>query len=253
MSNVARIDPPSPQIARMMEQSAMVSMIERVALDPNASLDKLERMLAMKERLDAQAARKAFDLAMSAAKAEIPPIVKNREVDFTGKTGIRTHYKHEDLAEIARTIDPILSAHGLSYRFRTSQDAGRVTVTCIVSHRDGHFEENTLSGGADESGNKNPLQAVASAISYLSRYALKAALGLASSMEDDDGKKAAAGGTISADQFRAIRELMDRSGADEGRFVRHFRIEALHDLPVARYGEADAMLRRKLAEKEASQ
>ena len=163
MSDLAQIDPPTPAIQRIMEQSAMVSMIERVALDPNASLDKLERMLAMKERLDEQAARKAFDLAMSAAKAAIPPILKNREVDFTSSKG-RTHYRHEDLAEIARTVDPILSEHGLSYRFRTAQNGREVSVTCIVSHRDGHFEENTLTAAADESGNKNHLQAVGSAI-----------------------------------------------------------------------------------------
>lgn len=64
-----------------------------------------------------------------------------------------------------------------------------VTVTCIISHRDGHFEENTLSAGRDESGNKNSIQAVGSTLTYLQRMTLKASLGLAAS-DDDDGASA---------------------------------------------------------------
>jgi hypothetical protein len=109
----------SPRLVAIADP--MVSMIERVVMDPTASLDKLERMLAMKERLDATNARKAFDHAISAAKAEIPPIIKSREVDFTGNTGKRTHYHHEDMAGIARVVDPILGKFGLSYRYRTTQ------------------------------------------------------------------------------------------------------------------------------------
>lgn len=241
------IIPAEPQVVAIADP--MVSMIERVVMDPNASLDKLERMLAMKERLDATNARRAFDAAISEAKAEIPPIIKNRTVDFTGKTGIRTHYKHEDMAEIARTVDPILGRHGLSYRYRTLQEAGRVTVTCVMSHRDGHSEETTLSGAPDDSGNKNSLQQVGSTITFLQRYTLKAALGLAASHDDDARAATPDAGSISADQFLALRDLLDKSGSDEGRFLKFFKVETLDEFPVARFGEADKMLRAKIAEK----
>lgn len=162
----------------------MVSMIERIALDPNADLDKLERMLAMKERLDEQNAKVAFAHALSVARANMPPILKDATVDFTSQKG-RTHYKHETLAGIAKAIDPILSENGLSYRFRTNQNDGRVLVTCIVSHRDGYSEETSLSASPDQSGNKNNFQAVGSAVTYLQRYTLKAALGLSAEVDDD--------------------------------------------------------------------
>jgi hypothetical protein len=78
----------------------------------------------------------------------------------------------------------------LSYRFRTETPInGPVIVTCIVSHRDGYSEENSLSAGRDDTGNKNSLQAMGSAITYLQRYALKASLGLAAGI-DDDGRTA---------------------------------------------------------------
>ena len=109
---------------------------------------------------------------MAAAKAEIPVIAKNRTVDLTSPKG-RTHYKHEDLAEIARTVTPILAKHGLSYRYRTSSVPNEpVTVTCIVSHRGGHAEENILAAGRDESGNKNSIQAIGSTITYLQSQAV---------------------------------------------------------------------------------
>ena len=43
----------------------MVSMIERVALDPNASIEKLERMLAMRESIMAADAKAAFSTAFA--------------------------------------------------------------------------------------------------------------------------------------------------------------------------------------------
>src|SRR6184192_1899984 len=89
-----------------------MAMIDR-ALSSNATPETLERLLALQERWEASQARKAFDEAMSAAKAEIPVISKNRTVDFTSNAG-RTHYRHEDLAEIARTVNPILGKYGLS-------------------------------------------------------------------------------------------------------------------------------------------
>src|SRR5690242_5808471 len=104
-------DAPSPAITPM-------DMLNN-AVERGADITVLEKLMALQERWEANQARKAFDEAMAAAKAEIPTIRKNRTVDFTSTKG-RTHYRHEDLAEIAETVNPILSKHGLSYRFRTS-------------------------------------------------------------------------------------------------------------------------------------
>jgi len=154
------------------------------AVQRGLPVETLNALMDFQERHAAFEARKAFDAAMAAAKSEIPVILKNREVDFTSAKG-RTYYKHEDLAGIAKIVDPILAQHGLSYRFNTVTDKDGVTVTCIVSHRDGHSEKNTLNAGSDNSGNKNSIQAIGSTITYLQRYTLKAALGLAASNDDD--------------------------------------------------------------------
>lgn len=216
------------------------------AVASGASIEVVEKLMALHERWEANQGRKAFDEAMAAAKAEIPVIFKSREVDFTSAKG-RTHYRYEDLAEIAKTINPILGKHGLSYRFRTTSPANEpVTVTCIVSHRQGYSEENTLSAGRDESGNKNSIQAIGSTLTYLQRMTLKAALGLAAS-SDDDGKAAESVETITDDQVNTLRDLIEEVGADLPKFCAYLRVEALADLRQSDFKRAVAALEAKRA------
>lgn len=160
-----------------------LDLIQR-AVQSNAQVDVMEKLLGLQERWERNEARKAFDNAISKAKSEIPVIRKGNVVDFTSSRG-RTSYSYEDLATIAATIDPILSKYGLSYRFRTNSDSKSVTITCVLSHSAGHCEENSLYAPHDASGNKNAIQAVGSAVTYLQRYTLKAALGLAAAADDD--------------------------------------------------------------------
>jgi hypothetical protein len=237
------IIPEREQLPAVVTPMAMLAK----AVEGGADIDVLEKLMGLSERWEANQARKAFDNAMSAAKAEIPVILKNRVVDFTSQKG-RTHYRHEDLAEIARTVSPILAKHGLSYRYRTTSNLNEpVTVTCIVSHRDGHFEENTLSAGRDESGNKNSIQAVGSTLTYLQRMTLKAALGLAAS-DDDDGAAISTGDKITDQQRTALVDLADEVGADKVAFCKYMKIASLADLPTKDFNRAVAALNKKRAQ-----
>jgi hypothetical protein len=169
-------------------EATPMSMLQ-IAVQKGMDAATIKDLLALQKEYEANEARKAFNEAMAEAKSEIPVIHKNKEVDFTSSKG-RTNYRYEDLAEIARTVDPILAKHGLSYRFRTSSNVNEpVMVTCIIAHRLGHSEENTLAAGKDDSGNKNSIQAIGSTLTYLQRMTLKASLGLSAST-DDDGRGA---------------------------------------------------------------
>lgn len=223
----------------------MLQMLDR-AVQIGAGVDVLERLIALQERREASVARAEFDEAISAAKAEIPVIAKNRLVDFTGKSGVHTRYRHEDFAEVARTVDPVLGRHGLSYRFQTENDTKSVKVTCVLSHRAGYSERTSLTADHDVSGNKNSIQAIGSTVTYLQRMTLKAALGLAAS-DDDDGK--ASGdpvGVISAEQSAALNALADEAGADKAKLCAHFGIDAIPELSARDYGKADLLLRQRL-------
>lgn len=202
--------------------------IVRAAL-ATGNIEMYREAVALAKDMDAFAARKAFDNAMADAKAAIPTIRKNREVDSgerNGKQGPK--YRFEDLAEIARTIDPILGEHGLSYRFKVSSEVNQpVRVTCVVSHRAGHFEETTLTSGRDDGPGRNAIQQIGSTITYLQRYTLKAALGLAAS-HDDDGSASErtrpveyvpSPGSITEDQAANLREALEAKDASEKAFL----------------------------------
>ena len=231
---------------------------EPVAMTPMAMLDKaiasgagvdvLERLMSLQERWQAGEARRAFDEAMAAAKSEIPVIAKNREVDFTSGKG-RTNYRHEDLAEIARTVDPILSKFGLSYRYKVSSAPNEpVTVTCIVSHRSGHSEETTLTAGRDESGSKNSIQSIGSTVTYLQRYTLKAALGLAAST-DDDGGASETPDFINQDQLSQLIELAEEVGANKEAFCKYLRVGSIAEIPADQFQHAVNLLEAKRSRK----
>jgi hypothetical protein len=244
---------PAP-IVPVSEGAAILSMIERAAKDPSVDIEKFERLMAMRERVEDRQSKQAFDNAVSLAKGEIGPIHKNRVVDFTSSKG-RTNYRHEDFAEVARVVDPVLKRFGLSYRFRSAQDGAKLSLTCILSHRDGYAEETTLEAAKDESGNKNAIQAVGSAATYLQRYTLKLALGLAASEQDDDGRASGASGDdgpINADQYAELLRVADSVGAtpdDENQLLRLYKIETLHHLPASKLAEAIARIKQKGARK----
>lgn len=227
-----------------------MDMLDR-AIASGAGIDVLEKLMALQERYEKNQGRKAFDNAMAAAKAEIPVIFKSRTVDFTSAKG-RTHYRYEDLAEVAKTVTPILGKYGLSYRFRTSSAANEpVTVTCIVSHRDGHSEENTLVGPRDDSGNKNSLQQIGSTLSYLQRMTLKASLGLAAS-DDDDGRLSgnADSGPISADQVETIRREITDTATEEASFLKWLDAPSIEEIPaihMTKIMQSFAAKRRRMA------
>jgi hypothetical protein len=202
------------------------------AVERGADLDMIEKLMNLQERWEASQARKAFDEAISAAKADIPPIER------TGKG--HNDKRYATFAAIARVVDPIISRHGLSYRFRTTQ-GDRISVTCILSHKSGHFEETTLSGPPDASGSKNAIQAIGSTLTYLQRYSLVQMLGLAAA-DDDDGKSGAIAedyvpppGSISSEQAENIRQQLRLKNCSEKAFLQWANQKRIEDIPEDLY------------------
>lgn len=157
-----------------------------IAMNQGADLDRLERLMAMQERWEANEARKAFVVALAAFKADPPELHKNKQVKFTTGKGT-TEYKHATLDEVALQIGAAMAPHGLSFRWNVEQAPGQVRVTCTLTHILGHSEAVTMVGAADDSGSKNPIQAVGSTVTYLQRYTLLAASGMAVKDQDNDG------------------------------------------------------------------
>jgi hypothetical protein len=191
--------------------------------------------------------KRQFLRAFALAQAELPSIVKDREVDYTSKrTGEQTHYKYEDLGKMLDQLRPVLSKHGLSLRFPTeSLPNGVLKMTAILAHDDGHEEMSSMTGQSDTSGSKNPNQAQGSTASYLQRYLTKMLLGFAAAY-DDDGR--ASGGveeevlleSINAEQLQKLTEELVAAHASSDDFLtlvrrKYPKVKELGDIPAEAY------------------
>lgn len=154
-----------------------------LAIEKGMTVDGLEKLMAMQERFEAKESRKRFYEALAEFQSKCPVLKKSKTVSFN-----QTKYKYAPLSEVVTQIKDILSEVGLSFRWEIKDENLNLNVTCIITHKDGHFESTSMSASADDSGAKNKIQARGSAISYLQRYTLIGSLGISSADEDTDGK-----------------------------------------------------------------
>jgi hypothetical protein len=159
------------------------TMFERLAADPNVPVEKLEKLIEMQERIMRFNAEMAFNSAFSEMSAAMPTVGKN------GKSLNGPYATLEDIIEATR---PVLHRFGFAMSHKTTQAAGKILVTGILTHRQGHAMTSEFEASADTSGNKNAIQALGSANSYGRRYTTKDLLNIATRLEDDNGRSTSA-------------------------------------------------------------
>lgn len=160
------------------------SQLMAIALNAKADPEVLKKLMDLQERWDANQARKAYVEAMAAFKRDAPSVLKrDKLVDYHNGT----KFRHATLGSITDQLTGLMSKHGLHASFETHTDDKQtlIKVTCHITHVDGHRESTTLSGPPDDSGKKNKIQQVGSSVTYLQRYTLLAALGIATADQDD--------------------------------------------------------------------
>lgn len=149
-----------------------------IALENNADVDKLEKLMLMQERWDANQAKKAYFDALTNFQKKAPVIKKVKQGH---------NYKYAPLSDIVAQIKNALHECGLSFRFEQNHNEG-IEITCVVTHVDGHSERTMMKAAPDTSGSKNIIQAAGSTVTYLQRYTLIGALGISTADEDMDGR-----------------------------------------------------------------
>ncbi len=178
---VAQLELPSVPTAL----ATPMRMLE-IAVQNNADIDKLRQLMDLADRWEKNEARKAFVEAMTMFKSEPIHILKSKKVDIQGGA----KFKHATLADVVDGVVSTLSKYGLSHTWITEQVERQIKVICVITHKQGHSERTELVAPPDDSGKKNGIQQVGSTITYLQRYTLMAACGLAAKDMDDDGATA---------------------------------------------------------------
>lgn len=211
-------------------------------------LEKLEKFMELQEKWEKTEAKKAYAKAMTSFKENPPNINKDRHVKYQTDKGV-TEYNHASLANVCDKINIHLSAHGLHASWATTQNNGNITVTCTITHNDGHSESTSLTAAPDTTGRKNSIQAVGSTISYLERYTILALTGLATIEMDNDGQRDEVE-YITDKQISTLRDYFNSLSVDETKFLAYLKAESVETIPAKQYNKAITALKEKEAKKE---
>lgn len=183
--------------------------ITTAANDPNIDVNKVERLLAMHERMHERAAEQKFNSAMTKAQAAMGPISADAVNPQTRST-------YASYAQLNRALRPIYTKNGFALSFDTddSPKENHIRVLCYVSHAAGHVRTYKCDMPADGKGAKGgdvmtKTHAQGSAMTYAQRYMLKLIFNVAIGENDDDGNGA---GQAQADAAanQVLAALMDR-------------------------------------------
>lgn len=154
--------------------------ILRFAVEHNASVETIERMMAVRRELRQEAAKEAFDRALADFQSECPIIVKSKD-------GAKQAYKYAPLDDIVHQTRELIRKHGFSYSITGDFEPGFVQAVCTIKHSAGHSEESRFKAPID---NKNPMmtdpQRYGGAMTFAKRYAFCNAFGILTADEDRD-------------------------------------------------------------------
>jgi hypothetical protein len=258
-AQVPAIQQNAPSTAVALAMTYSPPEVLALAIKSAATVDVIERLAALAERWQIaqaeRAAAAAFNGAFVDAKSEIPVITKNRHVKFAAKDANKPDidYWHEDLGEIARVVDPILTKSGLAYRWQLEDiEGGRFKVTCFLFHRDGHSVNAWATAARDTSGSKNDIQGMSSSHTYLKRATLKAVLGLAAGDKDDDGRAAPnepvplPADAVTHEQLTLILDLANRTNTTTDAICEWLSIPTINHLNQKQVDQTMVALKKKL-------
>jgi hypothetical protein len=213
--------------------SAVVALIERMALDARADAKKLERVIAMYERLNAKEA----ELAYNAAKGRILKklagikIVKTRSARCEiekGKPQKGTYeaFKYAPLEEIDKHLRPLLAEERMDLSYSDEpQEGGGILIRGRLKHLpSGHYEDSFMPAPLDTTGGKSGVQAVGSTHSFLRRYVTCNIFNIVVVGDDDDGT----GGTIDEAQTKTILDLIKKAKAGP-KFLKYMKAQSIEE------------------------
>ena len=213
--------------------SRVLVLIEKVALDPRADVEKLERMMSMYERLKAKEAELAYNAAKGRILKKLADIniVKNRpvlpEIDKgTPKRGVLEAFKYAPLEEINKHLRPLLAEEDMDLSYSAEPgEGGDILIRGRLRHLSGgHYEDFFMPAPPDTTGGKSNVQAVGSTNSFLRRYVVCNIFNIVVVGDDDDG----IGGTIDEAQTKTILELLRKAKVGV-KFLKYMKAQSVEE------------------------
>lgn len=170
----------------VVEPTNVLSLVERMAANPDVDVAKLEKLIEMQERILKHQAKAAFDGSFAQMQSEMPEISEHGKLTVKGQ--VRSTYAK--LEDIQAAIKPVLKKFGFAIRHRTEWPDGRdgiIRIVGILSHSLGHSEESAFEAPMDRSEYRTDIQSMGSTVSYGRRYTMLDLLNITTRGIDRDG------------------------------------------------------------------
>jgi hypothetical protein len=226
MNTVAKIESP--------DSGTLMAVIARAASDPSVDMDKMERLLQMKERIDARDAEAQFNVALCAAQAETGRV----SADATNPQ-TKSHYA--SYAKLDKVLRPIYTRHGfaLSFDEGDSPKPEHIRVLCHLTHSAGHRRTYQKDMPADGKGAKGgdvmtKTHAAGAAMSYGMRYLLKGIFNVAVGEDDTDGNDSHEP-TLTDEQIANVDALLSEVGANKAAFLKWCKVDRISEIYARNY------------------
>lgn len=235
-----------------IQQGSSLSPMVQAVMNGTMQADTLQQLLTIQKEYEANEAFKAYNIAMAQFRQDAPALKRDKVVSFPGSNGkTGTSFSHTTLGYTVAEVNPILGKNGLNYGWSIDDltDPLKITVTCKLTHRNGHSESVTMWGSLDSTGSKNNLQAKKSTVSYLERTTLFAILGLASADDDDDGVASGGVKVITPGQATKLANKIKASGIDAKDYTAwlgSIGASKITEIPAAQLKAATAEVDRRM-------
>jgi len=221
-------------------------------ISSGADFASVKEMIALGKELEADAAKKAFSVAMAEAQGEMAPVATNANNPQT-----RSRYATYD--QLDRAIRPIYTKHGfgLSFDEGESPKPEHIRLLCEVTHIGGHSKTYHRDMPADGKGAKGgdvmtKTHAAGAAASYGMRYILRGIFNISVGEEDKDGNAPSqAVKTITEEQIKELLALIDAAGTTADKFCEVGKIDAVPDLAAKDFANAVSWLNDRIKARKA--
>jgi hypothetical protein len=239
------------ELVQAPAQNSEVTTLVQMAIEQKVPVEMLERLVALKERVDARDARASYFAALAKFQQLCGNIPKRKKARITTRGGGSFEYSYAPLDHIIEHTRPHETDCGFSHTWDVDlhPTGGALVIGCTLRHVDGHSERSTFPVPIDKS---NPATSDAqkngSAMTYGKRQSYLAVTGLTSADEDLDGAKTEGANAepITAEQVANLSDLIDAVGANRKKFLGFMKVETLSEIPAGEYKRAvDALEERR--------
>ena len=218
-------------------ETDQITQMLNLAIEKNISVEAMEKLVTLHERVADRAAASEFAGAMASFQGECPPIPKQSKAVVKKNGVVQYEYFYAELDAIAKAVNPRLGQLGLSYSWDGVEREGGVESTCTLRHVNGHSISSKFGCPVDTRAAMNAPQQISAAMTTAKRMSLIQVLGLTTCEADTDSNPQSAD-TITEQQAADLRALAQEAKVSDARIFKVLKVTSYEAVLASDYAWA---------------